>query len=91
MPIRLIPCGPRTSETRLIRLGGMVGDAFGNPLVEIHGPFAEDFTKLKWRYRDHRDGETAEFSVCGLRAFVQDCDTPADYAAMRARYQSVAR
>jgi molybdenum cofactor cytidylyltransferase len=24
-------------------------------------------------------------------AFVQDCDTPADYAAMRARYQSVAR
>jgi hypothetical protein len=35
---------------------------------------AEDATRLKWRYRDHRDGESASFTVCGLHAHVQDCD-----------------
>lgn len=67
------PEGYKTAIS-LIRLGGMIGYVFWNPIVEIEGPFAEDFTKLKWRYRDHRDGETAEFWVCGLRTFVQDCD-----------------
>lgn len=70
-------------EIRLIRLGGMIGDAFGNPVVEIHGPFAEDYTNLKWRYCDHRDGETAEYSVCGIYAFVQDCD--GDYSVWSIR------
>lgn len=29
---------------------------------------------LKWQHREHRDGERAEFKVCGLRAFVGDAD-----------------
>lgn len=38
------------------------------------GEFAEDFTSLKWIYREHRDGETATFKISGICAFVRDCD-----------------
>jgi len=36
--------------------------------------FDEDATRLKWQRRDHRDGETAQFAVCGLHVWVQDLD-----------------
>ncbi|WP_375274444.1 hypothetical protein [Methylorubrum thiocyanatum] len=39
---------------------------------------AEDASRLKWQFTDHRDGETARFAVCGLHVHVQDCD--GDYA-----------
>ena len=29
---------------------------------------------LLWNYRDHRDGETATFEVCGLHVSIQDMD-----------------
>lgn len=38
------------------------------------GPFADDYTKLLWIIKDHRDGETATFRVAGLEAYVADCD-----------------
>lgn len=45
---------------------------FGHSIIE--GPFAEDFTTLKWQYREYRDGETARYRVAGLEAYVCDCD-----------------
>lgn len=42
--------------------------------VMVPGPFADDYTRLNWDIKDHRDGETAKFRVAGLEAFVQDCD-----------------
>lgn len=35
---------------------------------------SDQYTTLAWRFTERRDGETAVFEVCGLRAFVQDCD-----------------
>lgn len=29
---------------------------------------------IAWRYKDHRDGESAEFTVCGLHVYVGDAD-----------------
>lgn len=40
----------------------------------INGPFAQDYTSLKWQFRELQDGEVATFSVCGLKAWVRDCD-----------------
>jgi hypothetical protein len=61
-------------ETRLIRIGGVFGEMFGYPVVEVHGPFADDFTSLKWAFTDHRDGEVAKFAVGGFRVRVVDQD-----------------
>ena len=38
------------------------------------GDFAEDFTKLKWRYEEHWSGEMARFDAAGYSLFVRDCD-----------------
>lgn len=77
--------------TKLIRLGGMIGDVFGNPLVEIEGPFAEDFTKLKWQFTEHRDGEIAKFSVGGVKAVVQDCDGDSSWWELRCGREVIAK
>lgn len=45
---------------------------FGPAIIE--GPFASDYTKLKWKWTDHWSGEIAEFRVAGLEAYVRDCD-----------------
>lgn len=58
----------------VIRLGGILGDALGNPLVEIEGPFAEDFTSLPWVYRDHWSGETATYRAAGYDLWARDYD-----------------
>ncbi len=50
----------------------LVNTIFGPVIIE--GPFADDYTKLNWKFTDHRDGETAEFRVAGLELFVQDMD-----------------
>src|SRR5262249_1374023 len=42
--------------------------------VMVPGPFADDYTKLKWDFHEHRDGEWARFRVAGLEVYVQDCD-----------------
>ena len=42
--------------------------------VLVPGPFADDYTRLKWVFKEHRDGETARFRVAGLEVYVQDCD-----------------
>jgi hypothetical protein len=47
--------------------------------VLVPGPFADDYTRLKWDFKDHRDGETARFRVAGLEAYVQDCDGDASW------------
>lgn len=36
--------------------------------------FAEDATKLPWVYEEHWSGEKATYAVCGLFAYVKDCD-----------------
>lgn len=72
-----------TAQKRFIRIGGVFGAVFGNPIVEIEGPFADDFSNLKWQFEDHRDGETATFRVCGIKAYVQDCD--GDYSVWSVR------
>ncbi|TXN23968.1 hypothetical protein [Methylobacterium sp. WL9] len=42
--------------------------------MSVSFDFAEDATKLKWRYEERRDGEIARFEVCGLHAYARDCD-----------------
>lgn len=42
--------------------------------VLVSGPFADDYTKLKWVWKDHRDGETARFQVAGLEVYAADMD-----------------
>jgi hypothetical protein len=42
--------------------------------AEIEGPFAQDYTTLKWDFKEHRDGEYAHFRAAGLEACAQDCD-----------------
>jgi hypothetical protein len=66
--------GTAAEETRFIHLGGMIGDGFGNPVVEITGPFHDDFTSLKWDWKDHRDGGTWTFKAAGYSMRVQDMD-----------------
>ena len=44
---------------------------------------SDQYTTLKWRFTERRDGETAVFEVCGLRAFVQDCDGDASEWSVR--------
>ena len=61
-------------KKRLIRLGGVFGDAFGNPVVEVEGPFADDFTTFNWQFKEHRDGEIAKFRGAGFDAIVIDQD-----------------
>lgn len=56
----------KISEPRL------VGTIFG--VIEVPGPFADDYTRLDWQYDDHWSGETAKFQVAGLLAYVQDRD-----------------
>jgi len=36
--------------------------------------YAEDASKLKWRFTEHWSGESAVFQVCGLWAYVKDYD-----------------
>jgi hypothetical protein len=43
-------------------------------LALIDGPFAEDFTSLKWEFTDHWSGETARFRAAGLDLYVRDYD-----------------
>lgn len=47
--------------------------------VLVPGPFADDYTRLKWEFEENRDGETARFRVAGLDCFVQDCDGDASW------------
>jgi hypothetical protein len=61
-------------ETRFIRLGGVFGDAFGNPVVEIEGPFADDFSNLPWVYTEHWSGTTARYRAAGYNLYVRDYD-----------------
>lgn len=61
----------KTSEPR-------VGYTLFGPVL-VPGPFADDYTRLKWDFHDHRDGEWAKFRVAGLEAFVQDCDGDASW------------
>lgn len=63
---------------RLIRLGGVLGNALGNPVIEIDGPFADYFTSLPWTYKDHWSGETATYRAAGYDLWARDYD--GDYA-----------
>lgn len=47
--------------------------------VMISGPFADDYTRLKWQFDDHWSGESARFRVAGLEAFVKDRDGDDSY------------
>lgn len=64
----------KPNEQVVVQISGLLGKVFGHPLDDVDGPFAEDFTSLKWRYKEHRDGETAKFTVGGILAEVIDCD-----------------
>lgn len=44
---------------------------------------AEDEPTLKWKFTERRDGETAEFDIGGIRAYVQDCDGDFSYWTIR--------
>ena len=52
--------------------------------------FAEDATRLKWQYEERRDGEIARFSVCGLHAYVRDCDGDGSFWYVRKGYRGPA-
>ncbi len=56
----------KTSEPRA------VNTIFG--ALMIPGPFADDYTRLNWRYHDHWSGESARYQVAGLEAYVKDMD-----------------
>lgn len=45
--------------------------------------FAEDATKLNWRWTEHWSGEWGEFELCGLYAKVRDCDGDFTWWAVR--------
>lgn len=60
--------------TPVISAGDMVGD---------EGQYAEDFTTLKWEYREHRDGETARFRAAGFSLLVVDCDGDSSYWTLK--------
>ena len=62
------------TETRFFRIGGIFGDAFGNPVVEVEGPFADDFSKLPWVYTEHWSGTTARYRAAGFDLYVRDYD-----------------
>lgn len=52
-------------------------------LAEISGPFADDYTKLKWEFKDHWSGESARFQVAGLEVFVRDMDGDSSWWELR--------
>jgi hypothetical protein len=56
----------RVSEPRA------VNTIFG--AVMVPGPFADDYTRLKYEYKDHWSGESARFRAAGLELYVKDCD-----------------
>lgn len=47
------------------------------------GEFAEDFTSLKWRYEERRDGEIARFTAAGYALLVVDCDGDSSYWTLK--------
>lgn len=59
----------------------LVMTPFGPAIID--GPFAEDYTSLKWQYRDHWSGESAVFRVAGLEAYVRDMDGDSSYWELR--------
>ena len=46
----------------------------GKPVVEIEGPFANDFSKLPWVYTEHWSGTTARYRAAGYDLYVRDYD-----------------
>lgn len=51
---------------------------------------SDQYTTLKWRFIEHRDGETALFDLCGLHVWVMDMDGDAsEWTIRRGRWGSI--